>query len=123
VLPVLELRQQAPAADSWDALLTVDDRALAVAVAGGGRLLQLRCLHWPNIPHRLAQYCRTTCPKVAVNPSPEQVADLQLPRTCDPLLQFDAALLTGACMRTMSGRLGCCGRCWLAVHRVEWRAA
>jgi hypothetical protein len=96
ILPVLEQRHTAPAADSWDALLEMgDERALAAAVVGSGRLMQLQCLVWPNIPHRLAEYCRSACPKVALNPTPEQVANWRLPRECDPAAQLDAPLLGG----------------------------
>lgn len=96
ILPALEQRQQAPAADSWDALLDVDDAAqLAAAVAGGGRLMQLQCLHWTNIPYRVAEHCRETCPKVAINPSGEDVARRRLPASCDPTVELDAPLLAG----------------------------
>lgn len=97
VLPTMDQRHLAPAADSWDALLEVGDdaAALAAALAGGGRLMQLRCVAWPNMPHRLAERCRLSCPQLALNPSAEQVAALRLPRACDPGVQLDAPLLEG----------------------------
>lgn len=97
ILPALDQRRQAPAADSWDALLEVcdDAAALAAALAGGGRLMQLRCVAWPNMPHRLAEHCRLSCPQVALNLSAEQAAMLRLPQACDPEMQLDAPLLAG----------------------------
>jgi hypothetical protein len=97
-LPVLDQRQQAPAADSWDSLLLVENcHELSAAVAGSGRLMQLQCLHWANIPYRLAEHCRTACPKVALNPSPEQAAAWRLPAAAgDPGMPLDLELLAGA---------------------------
>lgn len=95
ILPLLSQRQAAPAAESWDSLLTVADDAAAfsAAVAGGGRLLHLRSLAWPNIPYRLQQEMLTSCPAVALNPGPEEAA--RLPPVCDPATQLDAPLLAG----------------------------
>ena len=103
ILPVLDQRQQAPAADSWDSLLLVDDcHALSAAVAGSGRLMQLQCLHWANIPYRLAEHCQAACPKVALNPSPEQAAAWRLPAAAgDPSMPLDLELLAGARLFTV----------------------
>lgn len=96
ILPVPQERQQAPAADSWDALLGVEDaRQLSAAVGGVGRLMQLQCLCWPNIPFRAEQHCRQACPRVALNPTADEVAARRLPPECDPGLQLDASLLAG----------------------------
>lgn len=119
VLPVLEQRHAAPAADSWDALLEVegDEQALLAAVAGGARLMQLHCLAWPNIPHRLAEHCRAACPMVALNPSEEQVVALRLMPACDPAVQLDAALLAGRARGTGAGASR--GAAWmLLMHFV-----
>ncbi|KAL4458798.1 hypothetical protein ABPG75_013663 [Micractinium tetrahymenae] len=96
ILPVPQQRQEAPAADSWDALLAVEDPGqLSAAVGGPGRLMQLQCLCWPNIPFRAEQHCRRACPRVALNPTAEEVAARRLPPACDPRLRLDAALLAG----------------------------
>jgi len=96
ILPALEQRHQAPAAESWDALLEVDDAAqLTAAVAGAGRLMQLQCVHWPNVPFRLAEHCKTACPQVSLNPSAEEVARRRLPAACDPAAELDVPLLAG----------------------------
>ena len=119
ILPVLDQRQQAPAADSWDSLLLVDDaHALSAAVAGGGRLMQLQCLHWANIPYRLAEHCQAACPKVALNPSPEQAATWRLPAAAgDPGMPLDLDLLAGA---SLPATKRCMHR--LACWTVEQRA-
>ncbi|KAI7836644.1 hypothetical protein COHA_009529 [Chlorella ohadii] len=94
ILPALEQRHQAPAAESWDTLLEVDDAAqLTAAVAGAGRLMQLQCVHWPSVPFRLAEHCKTACPQVALNPSAEEVARRRLPAACDPAAELDAPRL------------------------------
>lgn len=94
ILPVLPAeRQQAPAAESWDALLASDEPAALAAAVAPGRLMLLRCLHWPDVPFRVQQYCRTACPALALNPSAEEVARRRLPPACDPAVQLDAPLL------------------------------
>lgn len=94
ILPSLEQRQLAPAADSWHTLLEVTDaHELTAAVAGRGRLTHLRCLAWPNIPFPLEQHCRKACPTVALNPTAEEAAGLHLPAACYPEAQLDAPFL------------------------------
>lgn len=94
ILPVLPAeRRQAPAAESWDALLVADEPAALAAAVAPGRLMQLRCLHWPSVPFKVEQYCRTACPALALNPSAEDVARRRLPPACDPAAQLDAPLL------------------------------
>lgn len=113
ILPALEQRQQAPAAESWDALLEVDDAAQLAAVAGAGRCMQLQCVHWPNVPFRLAEHCRAAFPKVALNPTAEEVARRKLPAACDPAVELDAPMLAGRCrgcgFRGAASQRCCCG--------------
>ncbi|PSC77025.1 F-box LRR-repeat 20 [Micractinium conductrix] len=93
ILPELQQRLAAPAADSWDALLEADEEAVAAALAGRGRLMRLAGLHWPAIPFRVEQRCRASCPKVAINPSPQEAAALRLPPGADASVPLDAPLL------------------------------
>ena len=118
ILPALEQRQQAPAAESWDALLEVDDAAqLAAAVAGSGRLMQLQCVHWPNVPFRLAEHCKAACPKVALNPTAEEVARRRLPAACDPAVELDTPLLAGkGCWSGCGSACGCGLACGCLCH-------
>lgn len=116
ILPALEQRHQAPAAESWDTLLEVDDAAqLTAAVAGAGRLMQLQCVHWPSVPFRLAEHCKTACPQVALNPSAEEVARRRLPAACDPAAELDAPRLAG---KAWAGQGCAVGLAWLVLADV-----
>ena len=104
LLPSLQQRQVAPAADEWDSLLLLELHggagALASAVAGGGRCMQLRCLVWADISFRLGRRIQADCPVVMLNPMAEEVAAAasaggRLPPAYDPAFELDAPLLAG----------------------------
>ena len=79
--------------DAWDAL------QVGGAIPGGaGRLLSLRCIVWPGMPHAVKQHCAKHAPAVAVNPSDADVVRLGLMpaaraagRVDDPLLEVLAS--------------------------------
>lgn len=119
ILPALEQRQQAPAADSWDALLEADDAAQLAAAVGRGRCMQLQCVHWLDVPFRLAEHCKAACPKVVLNPSAEEVARRRLPAACDPAVELDAPLLAGKAWER-DGESGCLQVRGIVSVRQPW---
>ena len=101
VLPALEKPAAEAAADSWEeAAGSWDDAAGpggssgsgATALVVPGRLMQLRCLHWPGVPWALEQHMAASCPAVLLNPPAEQAAAASLP----PDAPLDAAALDAA---------------------------
>lgn len=93
MLPLLDKAQHADM-DSWETLAASNEGADVAAPSG--RLMRLRCLVWPRMPFQLQQYCRASCPQVAVNPSTEEVVRRGLPQEFNPAFALDDAILQDA---------------------------
>jgi hypothetical protein len=86
LLPALSKNLHAQA-ESWDAAAESDDGG------GGGpaRLMRLRCVRWPEMPHSLRRYCATHTPAVLINPTDQEARRRRLPPAFGPAAQLDAA--------------------------------
>lgn len=109
VLPGLDKRPAGAAAESWeDAAEGWDAPTPPPLLATPGRLMDLRCLHWPGIRWSLERHMASACPAVMLNPTSEQVAAAGLPLELGLDAPLDAAALA-AVARWGRWRYECAG--------------
>lgn len=85
--------------DSWD--LEEDD--LEGLGAAKGRLMNLKCVIWQDMPPSFRRHCQAAAPAVVINPSPEDITRRKLPREFDPEFDLDHDFLSGRCLGSSKG--------------------
>ncbi len=78
ILPKLE--QASDVVDSWEE----EKDSSPMSILSSGRLMHLRCLSWPEMPHETKVLCQSASPQVCINPSTEEVLARKLP------IEFDS---------------------------------